>query len=167
MDDSPPQPLALHREWVRPDWIDYNGHMNMAYYLLAFDHATDAVLDRFAVGETYRRQANASIFARETHVTYERELNQGDPLAVTSQILGADTKRLHLFHQMYHGDQGYLAATNELMILHVDLGTRRSVPFPAEVAAALQRIAAEHVRLPRPVQVGRAISLQPRARPPG
>jgi len=158
-----PAPLALHREHVRPEWIDYNGHMNMAYYLLAFDHATDAVLDRYGIGEAYRRRANASIFALETHVTYERELSAGDPLSVTSLIIGADAKRLHLFHRMYHGSDGYLAATNDVMILHVDLATRRSAPFPADVAAALAETAREHACLPRPPQSGRSVSLARRA----
>jgi len=157
----------LHRGQVRPEWIDYNGHMNMAYYLVAFDHATDQVLDHFSIGEAYSRQGRGTTFAAETHVTYERELNLGDPLRVTTLILGADAKRLHMFHQMYHGASGYLAATNEVIILHVDLASRRTAPFPEQAATALAAAAAAHAGLARPPQIGRVISLARRPRPAG
>lgn len=155
-------PLALHRETVRPEWIDYNGHMNVAYYVLAFDHATDAFLDHVGLGLAYRQASNRSVFVLEAHVTYERELHEGDQLAVRTMVLGADDKRLHLFHEMVHGEAGWLAATNEMMILHVDLAARRSAPFPDEIAARLAGLAGEHADLPRPPQVGRAIGLHRR-----
>ena len=150
-------PLDLHRTTVRPEWIDYNGHMNVAYYLLAFDHATDAVLDRFAVGKSYVEAENRSLFVVDAHLTYAREVTEGDPLRFASRILAADAKRLHLFHEMFHAEGGWLAATAEFMLLHVDLTSRRTCPFPDAVAVALTAQASAHAALPRPPQAGRAV----------
>lgn len=156
---APASPLALHRETVRPEWIDYNGHMNLAYYLLAFDHATDKLYDHLGVGEAYLAAADCSVFICEAHVTYEREVYDGDPLRFTTQLLGYDAKRLHFFHAMYHADAGFLAATNELLALHVDLTERRTTPFPEPVVRRLAALDADHRRLPRPAQVGRVMGL--------
>ncbi|MFP5512294.1 MAG: thioesterase family protein [Alphaproteobacteria bacterium] len=158
MTASPTTPLSLHRETVRPEWIDYNGHMNVAYYLLAFDHATDAVLDRFEIGKAYVAAENRSVFVVDVHLTYAREVTEGEPLRFDSLVLGADAKRLHLFHEMRHAEEGWLAATAELMLLHVDLATRKTSPFPPEVATALAEQAALHAADPRPPQAGRSVS---------
>lgn len=162
----PAAPLVLHAEHVRAEWVDYNGHMNVAYYVLVFDHATDAVLDYLDLGEAYRRRSNCSVFVAEAHVTYEQEVNEGERLLIASRILGFDGKRLILFHEMYRqteGDDGQApVASNEVLCLHVDLATRRTAPLPPTVSARLQRIAAEQSRLPRPPQAGRAITLAAR-----
>ncbi|WP_448189058.1 thioesterase family protein [Azospirillum sp. sgz301742] len=152
-----PTPLHLHTETVRPEWIDYNGHMNVAYYLLAFDHATDAVLGHLGVGEAYAASANRSLFVVEAHLTYAREVTQGDHLRFASTILGADAKRLHLFHEMHHAEEGFLAATAEFMLLHVDLADRRALPFPDAIHTRLAAMAEAHAALPRPPQAGRAV----------
>ena len=152
-------PLALHRESVDPAWIDYNGHMNLAYYVLAFDHATDAFFDYVGLGETYLKANNCSTFTLEAHVTYDRELMAGDPMRFATQLLDHDAKRLHYMHMMYHAEHGYLASTNELISLHVDMTARRSAPMPPAVLARLNAVAAAHSALPRPEQAGRRISL--------
>jgi acyl-CoA thioester hydrolase len=157
MTATPTVPLTLHRETVRPEWIDYNGHMNVAYYLLAFDHATDAVLDRFGIGKAYVAAENRSVFVVDAHLTYAREVTEGAPLRFDSLVLGADAKRLHLFHEMRHAEEGWLAATAEFMLLHVDLATRKTSPFSPEVAAALAEQAA-HAAGPWPPQAGRAVA---------
>ncbi len=152
-----PTPLALHAETVRPEWIDYNGHMNVAYYLLAFDHATDAVLDHFGIGRDYAESQGRSMFVVEAHLTYAREVTQGDGLRFASTVLAADAKRLHLFHEMRHEGEGFLAATAEFLLLHVDLADRRAVPFGDEARARLAAAAEAHGALPRPLQVGRMV----------
>ena len=151
--------LALHKERVQPEWIDYNGHMNVAYYVLAFDHATDAFLDHVGMGKAYFAETNCSVFTAEAHVTYEQEVKLDDPLRFETQVLGADAKRIHYFHSMYHEEQGYLASTNELMILHVDMSERRVVPMPDSVQARLGQIVATQNALRRPAQVGRVMGL--------
>ncbi|WP_431860854.1 thioesterase family protein [Azospirillum sp.] len=156
-----PAPFQLHAETVRPEWIDYNGHMNVAYYLLAFDHATDAVLDHFGIGKDYAESQGRSMFVVEAHLTYAREVTQGDGLRFASTILAADAKRLHLFHEMRHAGEGFLAATAEFLLLHVDLADRRAAPFAEGTRARLAAAAQAHGDLPRPPQAGRAVG-QPR-----
>ncbi|MDJ0947645.1 MAG: thioesterase family protein [Alphaproteobacteria bacterium] len=152
-------PLALHAEPVRPDWIDYNGHMNVAFYVLAFDHATDAFFDFIGLDEAYRETQNASTFAVESHVCYLRELHEGDPMRFTTQLLGFDAKRLHYFHRMYHAEGGYLAATLESLSLHVDMATRRVAPMPDAIFDRLARIHEAHAGLPRPSEAGQTIRM--------
>jgi acyl-CoA thioester hydrolase len=154
-----PAPLDLHREPVRPEWIDYNGHMNVAYYVLAFDHACDAFLDYIGMDEAYRARTGGTTFTVEAHVSYQREVHEGDPLRFTIQLLGYDEKRIQFFVQMYHDEQGYLAATVEWLTLHIDLAARRVSPMPEEITSRLAGIYATHKDLPWPPEAGRAISL--------
>jgi acyl-CoA thioester hydrolase len=155
-----PEPLTTRRLSVSPDWIDYNGHMNVGFYGVAFDKATDALLDLLGLGEAYRHASDASMFIVEAHMTYDREVSVGDPLRFETQVLDADEKRLHMFHAMYHETEGYLAATNELMGLHVDLTHRRSAPFPETARAKIEALAREHETLDRPSQSGRIIGIR-------
>lgn len=152
-------PFRLHREVVRPEWVDYNGHMNVAYYVLIFDHATDAVLDALDIGEAYRKGSGCSIFVAEAHVTYEREVREGDEVGIESRVLGFDGKRLILYHEMTSPDEDGLVASNEVLCLHVDLGARRTAPLPAEAASRLAAVAEAHAGLDAPRRAGRAIGL--------
>jgi acyl-CoA thioester hydrolase len=152
-------PLSLHSERVLPEWIDYNGHMNLAYYMLAFDHATDAFFDFVGLGVEYVKARAGSTFTLEGHITYDRELMLDAPLRVETQLLAHDAKRLHYIHFMYHAEEGYLASTNELISLHVSMETRRSAPMPDDVRERLDAVAALHDALPRPEQAGRVISI--------
>lgn len=154
--------LPVHGEIVRPEWVDYNGHMNVAYYVLVFDHATDAVFDHLDLGEAYRERSGCSVFVGEAHVTYEREVCEGDRLRVTSRLLGFDVKRMILYHEMECDRAGGLVATNEVLCLHVDLASRRTAPLPAAAAARFERTSARDSRLPRPLRAGRAIGLDTR-----
>jgi acyl-CoA thioester hydrolase len=158
----PPAPLELLHEAVRPEWIDYNGHMNVAYYVLVFDHATDGLFDLLDIGAAYVKRTNLSAFVLETHVTYLQEVIEGAPLRVTGQLLDTDDKRLHVWFEMFHADEGYLSATSELLLMHVDLGARRSVPFPADVRARIDLVHRAHAALPRPAAAGRTIGIRRR-----
>jgi len=156
-------PLDRHRETVKPEWIDGNGHMNVGYYVVAFDHATDTLCEQLGVDWRYVEHRLGMVFVLEAHVTYDREVHAGDPLRVTTQILGYDAKRLHFFHAMYHAEAGWLAATNELMMIHIDFETRRSAPWPPAAMARIAALAAAHRRLPWPEKAGRRMGLRPRA----
>lgn len=155
-------PLQLYRDRVRPEWIDYNGHMNVAYYVLAFDYATDAFFDYLGVGRDYKEAHDYSTFAVEMNVSYVREVREGDPLAFRTWLLGHDAKRLHYYHEMRHGDEGWLAAGCELMSLHIDMAIRRTAPFPDQIMANLDRVAAAYAAVPAPERVGRKISMPQR-----
>jgi acyl-CoA thioester hydrolase len=152
-------PFGAHRDLVRPEWIDHNGHMNMGYYLVVFDYATDAWMRYIGLGDDHRRAHRVTTFCLEAHVTYHREVRAGDPLRFTTRLLGWDAKRIHYFHEMHHAGEGFLAATNELMSLHVSEATRRGAPMRNEVCERLARIQAAHDRLPAPPQVGRRVGL--------
>ncbi|MEM7222187.1 MAG: thioesterase family protein [Pseudomonadota bacterium] len=153
-------PLDQHRERLRPEWIDYNGHLNVAYYLLVFDHATDTFFDHVGLDRAYRAESNCSTFAVETHVSYLRELQPDSEVRVTTQLLGFDEKRLHFFHNMYHAEEGFLSATNECLSLHVDMARRRVGPMPATLLARLGEVMTDHSDLAIPEQAGRAIALK-------
>lgn len=152
-------PFDRHRAVVRPEWIDGNEHMNVGYYLVVFDLATDEFFAWLGLGGEHRRVHQVTTFCLEAHVTYHREVRAGDPLRFTTQLLGHDEKRIHYLHAMYHATEGYLAATNELMSLHVSQATRRAAPMAPEILARLGAIQAAHDRLPRPAQAGRRIGL--------
>jgi acyl-CoA thioester hydrolase len=156
---DPAAPFAEYRDVVRPEWIDHNRHMNVGYYLVVFDYATDAFLAWVGLDAAYRARDRVTTFCLEAHVTYHREVRSGDPLRFTTVLLGHDAKRVHYIHTMYHAAEGYLAATNELMSLHVSLATRRGAPMAADVLTRLGQIQAAHDRLPRPAQAGRRIGL--------
>jgi acyl-CoA thioester hydrolase len=152
-------PFAGYHDTVRPEWIDHNGHMNMGYYLVVFDLATDEWFRHLGLDQPHRRAQGVTTFCLEAHVTYQREVHAGDPLRFTTQLLAYDAKRIHYLHAMYHATEGYLAATNELMSLHVSQHTRRGAPMAPEVLARLARIRAAHDALPRPAHVGRVMGL--------
>ena len=156
-------PFDAYRDVVRPEWIDGNHHMNVGYYLVVFDLATDEFMRWVGLGQDYRRAREVTTFCLEAHVTYHKEVREGDGLRFTTQLLGHDAKRVHYIHAMYHATDGYLASTNELMSLHVALETRRSTAMAADVLARLAAIQTAHDALPRPPQVGRVMGLAARS----
>jgi len=145
---------------VLPQWIDYNGHMNVAFYQLAFDRAVDVLFDGFGMDAAYRAATGHSTFALEAHVCYLREMREGDPLRFTMQLLDFDAKRLHLFSTMEHAAAGFTAATYETISLHVSLDQRKAAPFPDTVRQRLEQVLAAHRTLPRPQEAGRAIGIR-------
>ena len=154
-----PAPFERYRGEVLPEWIDANGHMNLAYYVVLFDYATDALFDAIGIGRAYKDATNHGTFVAETHNLYERELLVGEPVRVATQILASDGKRLHLAHEMFSLASGERAATQELMYLHIDLGARRVVPWLPDSAERVDAAAAAHARLPRPDWAGRHIAM--------
>ena len=160
--DATNAPLKLSDQKVLPEWIDFNGHMNVAYYVVAFDHGVDGLTNHLGIGPEGIERRGTSTFTLEMHINYLQELNLGDPLRLTCQLLDFDIKRIHYFFCMHHADKGYLAATCEQMLLHVDLAERRSCPFPEEVQRGLAGLMELHRALPRPEQAGRAIGIRRR-----
>jgi acyl-CoA thioester hydrolase len=152
-------PFEQYEGEVLPAWIDANDHMNLAYYTVLFDYATDALFDAIGIGRQYKDSTNNGTFAVETHNLYERELLLADRVRVSTQILGMDAKRLHLAHQMFMISNSQRAATQELMYVHVDLATRRVTPFPEGVRQRVATAAAAHAGLPRPDWAGRSIAM--------
>ena len=159
MTEPIPVPFDRYRTRVRPEWIDSNGHMNMGYYVVVFDLATDAWLDWVGLDAPHREAEKVTTFCLEAHVTYHREVREGDSLRFTTRLLGHDVKRIHYIHEMFHAEEGYLASTNELMSLHVSEATRRGAPMAPAILTRLARIQAVHDAMPRLTQVGRVMGL--------
>jgi len=157
-----PAPFVSERVIVRPEWVDYNAHMNVGYYQVAFDKAFDELYDYLGVGAESVRRTGISTFVAEAHLTYQQEVRAGDRLRITTQLLGFDAKRIHAFQAMYHAGESYLAATAEWLILCVDLRQRKVVAMPDALQTLLVRVQASHDGLPRPPEVGRHVNLAAR-----
>ncbi len=148
---------------VEPSWIDYNRHLNMAYYHVLFDRCVDEAYELLGIGLNYLNAHRHSTFTAEAHVRYLREVHEGDPVRVTFQLLDYDTKRIHYFQQLFHATDGWVSATSENMTLHVDMTSKKVAPFPEKVTRTLSRMKAAHARLPRPEAVGRRIAMPEKA----
>lgn len=151
--------IEVQRGHVLPEWIDINGHMNVAYYVLAFDLAVDKLWEEFGITENHIRDARSSTFAVESHITYSRELKEDDPYLVTAQVLAFSAKGIHQFQRIYHADDHYLAATGEWINLHVDLETRRVSPWPVEFLEAIRAFALAQGDVALPKEAGRKMQL--------
>jgi len=152
-------PFVSSEMRVESGWIDYNGHLNMAYYNVLFDRAVDEAFELLGCGLDYVRTRRHSCFTAEIHVRYLRELKAGDPVRATLQLLEFDSKRLHYFEQLFHAADGWVSATSENMSLHVDMDAQKTAVFPPEVSARLTHMKAAHEQLPLPDAAGRRISM--------
>ena len=153
-----PAPFRSPPSVVRPEWIDENGHMNVAYYVMVFDRAIDQLWAAIGLGEAYRATGRGT-FAVESHILWKAELVEGEQVEVTTQILGLDHKRVHLAHEMRRVRDGVVAAQQEFMLLAVDMEARRAAPFLPEVMPGLLAAASAHAALPRPEWVGRRLAM--------
>ena len=154
------QGIEVARGRVLPEWIDLNDHMNVAYYLLAFDQAVDALWADFGLTEDYIRSQKSSTIAVESHVTWQREIMEGEPYVITAQILAFDEKRIQQFQRMYHAEEGFLAATCEWMNLHFDTGIRRVAPWPDEIRARIAEFTDNQGEQPWPEQAGQRMQVK-------
>ena len=151
-------PLTTPAMMLDPGWIDYNGHLNMAYYNVLFDRCADFAFDLLGCGPAYRHARGLSVYVGEIHVRYLRELHADAQVVGTFQLLEHDEKRLRAFQTLRHAD-GWTAATSEVLFLHVDLTGPRVTPFPDDVMAHIARLRAAHAHLPVPEVAGRGIAL--------
>jgi acyl-CoA thioesterase FadM len=160
-DRPPPSALETGGRTVPGDWIDYNGHMMDAYYSLAFTEATEALLDHVGLGARYRERTGSGMYTVESHICFLASTCGGERLRYVSQLVGYDTKRLHVFHRIML-PSGASAATSELMFLHVDLATERVTVMPQERCGAVAELASRHAALPVPELAGRRIAMPAR-----
>ena len=142
---------------IEPQWIDYNGHLNMAYYNVMFDRAIDELWFKLGIGPGYMKERGGSTFTAECHVRYLREIHLGDPVQVSILLLGADEKRLQRSRNC--ASEGWLSATSENITLHVDILARKTAPFPPDIRARIEAVIHEHQAIPRPEGIGRRIAM--------
>ena len=161
LDMTDPTPFLSRVLEIEKEWIDYNGHLNMAYYNVLFDRGVDEAFARLGMGPTYSAQRQLTTYTAEIHVCYVRELHLTDKVRCSFQLLDHDDKRFHVFQEMRHVD-GWLAATCESVGLHIDQSGPKVTPFPADILANLEAMRAEQASLPIPERVGRAIGIRRR-----
>jgi acyl-CoA thioester hydrolase len=154
-----PAPYLASVMQIEPQWIDYNGHLNMAYYNVMFDRAIDELWLRLGIGPGYMKERKRSTFTAECHVRYLREIHLGDPVQVSILLVGADEKRLHTFEELRHADEGWLSASSENIHLHVDISARKTAPFPPDIRSRIERVAEAHRGIARPEGIGRKIAM--------
>jgi acyl-CoA thioester hydrolase len=154
-----PAPFVCSVMTVEPQWIDYNGHLNVAYYNVLFDRAVDELYELVGLGPDYLKEHKHSTMVVEAHVRYLREVREGDPVRISVQLLDCDAKRIYLFEELRHATEHWLSATSESMTLSVDMTAKKVAPFPAHVLQGLQRLQAAHAHLPRPQAAGRSVGM--------
>jgi carnitine 3-dehydrogenase len=152
---EPEAPLRLVSTVVAPEWIDYNGHAHESRYLQVFGDTTDALLRHIGLD----LDAGTSYFTVETHLSHLGQATADERLHTTTQILGHDAKRLHVFHSLYRTDDDALLATAEQMLLHVDTRAGRASAADPALLERIARIERAHAALPRPERAGRAIGI--------
>src|SRR5258708_6526736 len=154
-----PMPFLSSVMQIDPQWIDYNGHLNMAYYNVMFDRAIDELWLKLGIGPVYMKERHGSTFTAECHVRYLREIHLGDPVQIAIILVGADEKRIHTFKELRHATEGWLSATSENMTIHIDMTARKVAPFPSDIRARIQAVADSHAAIPRPEGVGRRVEM--------
>src|SRR5215475_13015687 len=154
-----PVPFLSSVMQIEPQWIDYNGHLNMAYYNVMLDRAIDELWLRLGIGPAYMRERHGSTFTAECHVRYLREIHLGDAVQISILLVAADEKRLHTFEEMRHATEGWLSATSENMTMHIDMTARKVAPFPPDIRARIRAVADAHAAIPLPEGIGRKVGM--------
>lgn len=153
--------LTTYQTRILPEWVDYNGHLRDAFYLLIFSYATDALMDRLGMDSQNREASGHSLFTLELHLNYLHEVKLDAEVEVHTQIIGHDAKRLHLYHSLHLAGDDKELAGNEQMLLHVDLAGPRSAPFTEPTLDRLKALFDQQSDLPPPAYIGRVIALPP------
>lgn len=152
--------LITYKTPVLADWVDYNGHLRDAFYLLIFSFATDAFMDRIGLATDDRDASGHSLFTLEAHINFLHEVKLGEVVEVRTQIIGQDRKRVQLYHGLYKAEGDVELAASEQMLLHVDLAAGpKSAPFSETSLQALRLFTEAQRDQPDPMYVGRVIGL--------
>jgi acyl-CoA thioester hydrolase len=157
IDNLPRDGIVRSAVTVLSEWLDYNEHMNVAYYLVAFEQGIEDLKNAYGLDAAYRAANQRSTVALEAHLTYQNEANEGEQLRVETRILDTDGKRLHLAQALYRDD--VLVSTQEVLSISFDLAARRTCPFEPALLSRIKTLIAAQSTLPRPGWIGRAISL--------
>ena len=150
--------FECNRQHIRDEWIDYNGHFNMGYYGVLFDICSDDAFAAMGLGPKYL-SSGFSFYTLEAHITYLREMHAGNPVRVMFRVMDFDAKRIHYFQEMYHAEEGWLAATLEGICMHIDMSVTKSAPFPEDILSRIDAMYHQHKALPVPPQVGHQIGI--------
>ena len=152
--------LTTYQTRVGSDWVDYNGHLRDAFYLLIFSHATDALMDMLGLDEAGRARTGHTLYTLECHLNFLAEVKEDEEVEVRTQLLAHDTKRLHIHHGLYRPGEDASLAESEQMLMNIDSAAGRGAPFDEQVAGSVARLDREHQTLAQPACVGRIIGLR-------
>jgi acyl-CoA thioesterase FadM len=152
-------PFAAYREQVRPEWLDYNGHLHDASYAIVLSDAHELVFESLGLSAAYRTSHDASMFTVETHLRFLAECSGGQTLTAETTLVEADSKRMRLHSELFA--DGVLAATGESLYLHVDTAAGRAVPLPDDRQERIQAMLTAHAALPRPAHLGLGVGSRP------
>lgn len=154
------QPPFMSQEMeVLPEWIDYNGHLNMAYYNVLFDHGADQAFELMGFGPEYAATRKHTTYSADFRVRYLRELHVGAKVRVGFQLLDSDGRKFHFCQWLFHQD-GWLSATGEGIGLHIDQSGPKVAPYPADVAAKVEAMLKAHSTAPVPDFVGKPMTIR-------
>ena len=153
-----PAPFMSSVMEIQHDWIDYNGHLNMAFYNVLFDRCGDEAYELLGFGPDYA-QRGFTTYTAEFHLSYVRELHLGDKVRVSLQLIDHDTSKFHTYQEIHHVD-GWLAATGEALGLHIDRSGPRVAPFPPDIAERVAAMKAAHDPLGWPERAGRSVGIR-------
>ncbi len=154
-----PAPFISTIKDIKPEWIDYNGHLNMAYYNVLFDTGVDEAYATLGFGPDYAKDRSHTTYTAEFHIRYVRELHLGDKVRISTQLIDHNDKSFHLYQEIRHVD-GWLAATGEALALHIDMSGPRVARFPDDIARKIAAMQDAHASLPRPNKIGRGIGIR-------
>jgi acyl-CoA thioester hydrolase len=154
-------PLVTSEMGIEPGWIDYNGHLNMAYYSVLFDRSADDAYALLGMGPDYAKERRLTTYTAEFHICYLRELHLADRVRCRFQLIDFDEKRFHTYQELFHVD-GWVAATGETLALHIDMAGPKVAPMPPDVHARMKQVHDAHAALPHPERVGRSIGIRRR-----
>jgi acyl-CoA thioester hydrolase len=157
-------PFVSSQMRIEPGWIDYNGHLNMAYYNVLFDRAVDEAFALCGLGPDYIRERGGSFFLVESRTRYRRELSLGDRVRARLRLIAVDDKRMHYCIELREAAEGWLAAACENIAIHVDMGRRKAAPFPDDILVRLHAMQAAHAALPLDDWIGRGVEMPVRAK---
>ncbi|MFC3614329.1 thioesterase family protein [Lutimaribacter marinistellae] len=157
-------PIKVTGFTVLPEWIDYNGHMNVGFYGVAFDRALDVVMDdHLGIGAAFVAEAEQGPYVLQSHMQFLREVKEGEPFYFLYRLLDRDAKRGHYFGEMFSGVDDALCATQEALFMNVSHETGRSAAYPDWAQERMARMVADHAGLPKPQQIGQNIGIRRKA----
>lgn len=154
------QPITVFESPVLTEWIDYNGHMNDACYVIAFSESVEGFMSKIDLHEAFRSEHSVSIYTLQSMVSYLQEVSEGENLIVRAQLLESDIKKLRLFLTMSHADSGDTLATMETLLLHMDMKNHKAAPFLPHTQSLVNKIQMAHDTLDTPDNAGQAIRLK-------
>ena len=154
----PENGVVSYAATVQRGWLDYNDHMNVAYYVMAFDLAIDAFKEVIGISREYIERERRSTVALESHISYRQEASLGDELRIDTRVVDFDGKRAHLYQEMYRGHQ--LLATQETLSISFDTAARKSCRFDDAIAQRYERMVTAQRKLPIPEWLGRSVGIR-------